>query len=221
MKCDLHIHSFASYDGLIDKEDILSMCRKRNIGTIAISDHNEIFGAIKLQRELPLKVIIGEEITTQKGEITGLFLKRKINPGLTLEETLRQIKAQNGVVYLPHPFDTSTGRKSMGLADALEYIAEIDLVEVFNSRTFFGRYNRMAHEFAQKYKKLAVAGSDAHTPGEIGLAGIEIDDFEGEEDFLEKVKKATIFGKKSSPHVYLITKWVRLRKSFFKPVLLT
>jgi len=193
----------------------LSACRKRNIGTIAITDHNEIFGAIKLQKELPLKVIIGEEIATQKGEITGLFLKRKINPGLTLGETLRQIKSQNGIVYLPHPFDSSTGRKSLGSRDVLEYIKEIDLIKVFNSRTFFNHYNKKAYEFAKKYGKAIAAGSDAHTPGEIGLAGIEIDNFEGKEDFLNKIRKATIFGKKSPPYVYLVTKWVRLRKKFF------
>lgn len=212
MRCDLHIHSFASHDSLINKKEILSVCRKRNIGAIAVTDHNEIYGAIKFQKELPLKIIIGEEITTQKGEIIGLFLERKINPGLTLGETLRQIKDQNGLVYLPHPFDTSTGRRSLGFTDVLEYIEKIDLVEVFNSRTFLNHYNKKAFEFAKKYGKMIVAGSDAHTLGEIGLAGIEIDDFE-EENFLEKVKKATIFGKKSLPHVYLITKWVRFRKT--------
>jgi len=215
MRCDLHIHSFASHDSLISKKEILALCRKRNIGAIAITDHNEIFGAIKLQKELPVKIIIGEEITTQKGEITGLFLKRKIKPGLTLRETLKQIKAQKGIVYLPHPFDTSTGRNSLGLTDVLECIKEIDLVEVFNSRTFLSRYNKKAFEFAKKYEKTMVAGSDAHSPGEIGLAGIKIDNFE-KEDFLEKAKKATIFGKKSPAYVYLITKLVRLRKNSFK-----
>jgi len=216
MRCDLHVHSFASYDCLINKETIITTCKRRNIQTLAITDHNEIFGAFKLQKELPLKVIIGEEITAQEGEIIGLFLKRKIIPGLTLEETLKQIKLQEGIVYLPHPFDSSTGgRKGIRLDSVLKYVDKIDIIEVFNSRTFFSQYNQEALEFALKYKKLVAAGSDAHTPGEIGLAGVEIEDFRGKEDFLKKLKQTVVFGKKSPPYVYLMTKWVRLKKKIF------
>lgn len=210
MKCDLHVHSFASYDSLSNKDQILSACHRNGIKAIAITDHNEIYGATMLQKKLPLKVIVGEEITTESGEIIGLFLKRKINSGLTLKETIREIKRQNGVVYLPHPFDFSTGgRKSIGKKDAIKYIADIDLIEIFNSRTFFESNNKVAKIFAEKYKKFCVSGSDAHTSSEIGLAGIEIENFENKEDFLLKIKKAIPFGRKTFPWVYFITKLVR------------
>lgn len=214
MKSDLHLHSFTSGDSLLTGEGILRGCRQKNIEAVAITDHNEVWGALRLQQDLPLKVVVGEEITTQKGEIIGLFLKKKIQPGLTLPETIKQIREQEGIVYLPHPFDRSTGRKSLKLVDILPLIDQIDLVEAFNSRTFLSFYNRLAFQFAQKYQKPVVAGSDAHTAGEIGSAGIEVDVFQGQDDFMSKVSGASIFGRRASPHVYLASRWARLKKKF-------
>ncbi|MFZ5366167.1 MAG: PHP domain-containing protein [Patescibacteria group bacterium] len=214
MRCDLHIHSFASYDCLIDRKAILDACRKKKIQALAITDHNEIYGAIRLKRELPLKVIVGEEINTKEGEIIGLFLERKIEPGLSLKDTIEQIRLQKGLVYVPHLLDSSTGRRSsLTLKSILSCLGEIDILEVFNSRTFSKEANYQAQKLAFRYQKLMGAGSDAHLSNEIGLAGVEIEDFDDQNDFLKKLKRSTVFGKSSPFYVYLITKLIRFRKS--------
>lgn len=217
MRCDLHVHSYVSYDCLIDGRAILNSCHQRKIQALAITDHNEIYGAVKLKKELPLKIIVGEEIKTKEGEIIGLFLERKIKPGLSLKETIERIRIQKGLVYVPHPLDVSTGkRRSLNLSSILNCLKEIDILEVYNSRTFFRRVDQQAQELASRYQKLAGAGSDAHLPNEIGLAGVEIEDFEERDDFLMKMREATVFGKKSPPHVYLLTKLIRFKKGIIK-----
>ncbi|GAG75610.1 unnamed protein product, partial [marine sediment metagenome] len=76
------------------------------INCIAISDHGTTEGALKIQSLAPFKVIVAEEILTPHGEIMGMLLKETIPSGLSVEQTISQIRAQGGLVCIPHPFDT-------------------------------------------------------------------------------------------------------------------
>ena len=107
LRLDLHCHSEASVDCITPLNAFPARCREQGIDIQAITDHNEIWGAQRL-RELAgddLTVIVGEEVSTSEGEIIGLFLKEKIPKGLSPEETVAEIKAQGGLVLLPHGFD--------------------------------------------------------------------------------------------------------------------
>ena len=79
----------------------------RGLGAIAVTDHNEISGALEAQAKADgIKVIVGEEVkTASQGEVIGLFIDEKIPRGLTLQETIAEIQRQGGLVYVPHPFD--------------------------------------------------------------------------------------------------------------------
>ena len=81
--------------------------RARGLGAIAITDHNEISGALEARAKADgVTVIVGEEVkTAEQGEVIGLFIEEKIPRGLTLAETIAEIKRQGGLVYVPHPFD--------------------------------------------------------------------------------------------------------------------
>ena len=79
-------------------------------GAIAITDHNEISGALaarEVAEEMGgIKVIVAEEVkTAEQGEVIGLFLEEKIPRGMTMAETIAEIRRQGGLVYVPHPFD--------------------------------------------------------------------------------------------------------------------
>ena len=133
--------------------------------------------------------IIGQEILTSAGELIGLFLRDAIPKRLSPEETVAAIKNQGGIVYLEHPYDTT--RRNLS-EEAIERIAtSIDVVEVFNGRST-PELNQRAEELRATLGVPAGAGSDAHTVGEIGKVYVEMEPFDGAQDFLEKLRNGRI-----------------------------
>lgn len=182
-KVDLHFHTIFSSDSLITLQQAIKICRRKRIDCIAVTDHNEINGALRLKKAAPFKVIIGEEIKTKEGDIIGLFLKERIPPYLGMSETINLIKSQKGIAYLPHPH-------KMDKQNILKNISSIDIIEIYNSNYVKTKNYTYAIEIAHKYNKPAAAGSDAHTAFEIGNSYIEISPFEDKDDFLDKLKGA-------------------------------
>ena len=202
IKTDLHIHTIYSGDSDITLEKLARRCVELGFGAIAVTDHGTAEGALKLARKnTPFKVIVGEEIASNEGEIIGLFLKETIPNGLSPEETIKQIRNQGGLVCVPHPFDRY--RSSALQADTLHRIAgDIDIVEVFNARTIPAQNLSLPGKFAQSHKLLKGAGSDSHSIGEVGRAYITIPDFQGPEDFLRAMSRAEIHGRRPNPMIY-------------------
>lgn len=214
LKADLHIHSCYSMDSLTTPEEIVNTCLQKGINCVAITDHGTIAGALKLREIAPFTVIVGEEVLTPSGEIMGLFLTEEIPSGTSLKETLKRIKEQGGLVCLQHPFDSfrfSSAKNGM-VEEALPYL---DLVEVFNSRSLRKGNSRRAELFAQQHHLPAGAGSDAHTPYEIGRAYIEMPEFQGAQDFLKSLKQGKVFGQRTTPLIHIMTTLTRLKKLYF------
>jgi hypothetical protein len=214
IKADLHIHTAYSMDSVSGLEQVIEHCRKIGINCLAIADHNTISGALKMQEIAPFQIIVAEEILTSGGEVIGLFLKKEISAKLPIEETIARIKEQNGLVCIPHPYDTL--RFSAFRNQLLEsIIPQIDIIEVFNARSLFPGGSDKAKLLAQKHNKLASAGSDAHIASEVGRAYVEMPDFNGKDEFLTALAKGKIFGRRSSPAVHFASTWARLKKRFF------
>ncbi len=178
MKIDLHCHSEASADCITPVELFPDRCVNRQIRVQAITDHNEIWGALKLKELVeaegyPITVIVGEEISTTEGEIIGLFLKERIEAGLTPEESVARIKEQGGLVLLPHGFDPLKRLRLRPTARD-RICEEIDIVETFNARISRPRWNRAAVAWAEEFNVLMSAGSDAHTLADVGAAWVEV-----------------------------------------------
>ena len=159
-KVDLHTHSIASHDGGITADQYHRAISSQLLDVIAVTDHNRIDFALDLKQKLGDVIIVGEEIMTSAGEIIGLFLKEVIKPGLTPQETIQQIKAQGGVVYIPHPFETV--RKGIHPAVLDEIVDHIDLIEICNGRAFFQNKSEQAVVWARINARTGVASSDAH-----------------------------------------------------------
>jgi predicted metal-dependent phosphoesterase TrpH len=194
IKIDLHVHSKYSHDGVMSPQEIVRIARKRGLDGIAITDHNTIRGGEEASKYATrdFKVIIGAEMMTEKGEITGLFLSQEIK-SRHFQDVINEIKAQGGMVIVPHPFDEL--RRSAFQITA-EYITFVDAIEGFNSRCVFQRYNDKAVEFAAKYGLPVVGGSDAHYANEIGLGGI----ITHSHDIRKAITQSdlSLFGKRSS-----------------------
>src|SRR5713226_7249000 len=97
IRADLHSHTHFSRDGLTTPEQYAQRSVERGITCAAVSDHNNIDGAIAVRRIASFKVIVSEEIKSTEGEIIGYFLKETIHKGLTPEETVRAIREQGGI----------------------------------------------------------------------------------------------------------------------------
>jgi predicted metal-dependent phosphoesterase TrpH len=213
LKADLHIHTEYSMDCATPLDKIIERCRELGIGCVAIADHGTTEGALKLKAMAPFMVIVAEEILTPDGEIMGMFLKETIPSGLSAAETISRIKAQDGLVCIPHPFDKFRP-SAMGL-DALEKIAEqVDIIEVFNARTLLLNNIKKAMKFADKYSLKKSAGSDAHTLPEVGNAYVEMPEFNGRDDFLEALSRGKICGHGTNPLTHFSSLGNRIRKRF-------
>lgn len=166
-KIDLHTHSIISHDGGITAADYEQILTSGKLDFVAVTDHNETRFARMLQKKLGDKIIIGEEIGTQQGEIIGLFLKETIPGGLPIEEAVAHIKAQGGLVYIPHPYETfRKGVQEEGLQKTKK---EIAIVEVFNGRGRLRGKPMLAAAFANGNKLARAASSDAHGVQGLGI----------------------------------------------------
>lgn len=214
LKADLHIHTEYSLDCSTPLGEIITRCQERGINCIAISDHGTIEGALKMQRIAPFRVIVAEEILTPYGEIMGMFLTEGIPSGLSVEQTISRIRAQNGLVLIPHPFDRfRPSALDNEILRELVTQGQVDALEVFNSRTPLYRSSTKARNFAQKHGLPGTAGSDAHTPYEIGNAYVEMPEFNGRDDFLEALGRGKISGHRTNPLTHINSIWARLRSN--------
>ena len=195
IEVDLHMHTDHSPDCATPVEVLLETARDRGLGAIAITDHNEVSGALEA-REIAagmgdIKVIVAEEVkTAEQGEVIGLFLEEKIPKGLTMAETIAEIRRQGGLVYVPHPFDRF--HSVPDYEHLLDIVEEIDVLEVFNPRVAVTAFNEEAERFARKYRIVPGAGSDSHVAQGLGSVRVRIHDFDGPEEFLEAMRDADI-----------------------------
>lgn len=175
LRLDMHVHTLHSPDCRNALEGILAAMDARGIDRVVISDHNRIEGALRMRELAPQRVLVGEEIRCAEGpEVIGILIEEEIPRGTPIREACARIRAQGGVVYVPHPFDT---RRS-GAGPLLDDIAElVDVVEAHNARTFSAELNRAGEAWATRHGKLLGAGSDAHSLGELGRAYVEVPPF--------------------------------------------
>jgi predicted metal-dependent phosphoesterase TrpH len=212
--CDLHLHTEWSHDCSIPVPELLDHAEAIGLGAIAVTDHNRFGGArtaAELARDRALTVIPGEEVKTDgQGEVIGLFLEKEIPRGLSFADTVAAIKAQGGLVYLPHPFD-----RLHAIPDARtlhRHLADIDVVEAYNARLLREAFNEEALRFARKYDLTMAAGSDAHVLQGIGTGAVRMRAFSGPEEFLVSLSTAEILRRPKSLVYLQSLKWVAQAK---------
>ena len=211
---DLHLHTSWSHDCSIDVDELLDHAEAEGLGAIAVTDHNVLGGALEAverARGRRLVVIPGEEVkTADQGEVIGLFLREEIPRGMSFGETLAAIRAQGGLVYLPHPFDRMHAIPEP--ATIHRHLAEIDVFEVYNARLLFEAYNEEALRFARKYNLRPGAGSDAHVLAGVGTGAVRLRRFSGPEEFLVSLHDAEVLRRPKSLVYLQGLKWVAQAK---------
>ncbi len=194
VRVDLHTHTMWSGDSTTTPDEVERAVGESGLDVLCITDHNAIRGAVELAARLHCRVIVGEELRTHAGEVIGLFLTERVVVGTPPVAAAEQIRAQGGIVYVPHPFDPM--RRNL-VEPALRDLAErglVDAIEVLNAKTSLPSLNARAASFAAAFDLAGGAGSDAHVPDALGAAYVEMPDFDGPVDFLDKLREGRIVG---------------------------
>ncbi len=211
MRIDLHCHTEASHDCRTPLSLIPGRCLERHLNVLAVTDHDQIWGAQELQAlaadQPNLTVIVGEEISTIEGELIGLFLRERIPPGLSPEKTIDAIKEQGGLVLLPHGFDPLKVHRLRPAS--LNRVAErIDIIEAYNARISRPSWNRAASTWAREHDRPESAGSDAHILSRVGDAWVETSErpIRSPEDLLLALREGHIGGNWTHPVLAFVQK---------------
>lgn len=168
MKIDFHTHTHHSFDSNMKPAAIIKIAKERGLDGIVICDHNTIKGGIEtfeINKDENFTVIVGAEMATDAGDVTGLFLTKEIK-SKKFSEVADEIKNQGGLVLLNHPYKAH----DLSKVD----FSKVDLIEGYNSR-LNESLNQKAVELAAKYSIPVVAGSDAHLYREIANCHTVID----------------------------------------------
>jgi len=216
LRLEFHCHTIYSKDSLVRLENLLKTCEKKSIDRIVISDHNTTRGAFEAQKLDPQRVIIGEEILTQKGELLAAYMKEEIPAGLTPFETIKHLRDQGAFISVSHPFDKLRSGHWQ-VEDLLEIAPLVDAIEVFNARCMSPDFNRLATEFARRHDLAGTVGSDAHAAFELGRAAMLLPDFNDAKSLKAILPQAIYETRLSSPFVRFTSRYAVLYKEIFNP----
>jgi predicted metal-dependent phosphoesterase TrpH len=211
VRVEFHAHSRYSKDSLLNLQTIVETCRRKKIDRIVITDHNTIEGALRAREIDPERVIVGEEIMTQQGELLAFFVKEEIPPGLSPQETIAELRAQGAFIGVSHPFDRfRSGHWEMEHLDPIT--PHVDALEIFNARCIWPGFNWQAQKYARRHDKLGLVGSDAHTALELGKATLRLPDFHNAIELKESLTGAKPEVSLSAPWIHFSSRYAVWRK---------
>lgn len=238
---DMHVHSRYS-DGVNKIKRIIDRAKKLRIG-IAVTDHNEIRGAIEAHKSGKVLVIPGIETSSCEG-IHALFyfyaikdlksfyksvvLPNKIKKDFFLKISIKDIvKASSKfrcIMAIAHPYApgwTAMLNKIHSKIVNKKLISSFHAVEVLSACNLRKR-NLRALDLAEKLKKPITAGSDAHTLREIGKAVTYVKKEQGLNGFLNSILNNANFvvGKERKFLPNAASQTLKVRKHLRKPYVL-
>ena len=210
-KADLHFHTWHSIDSLISPKSAVDMAVAKGIRVLGITDHDTIEGAkvaktYAEKNNLPVEIIIGEEIYSNGGHIVGLFLKERVESFQSLEDTLKQLQAQGAMIIIPHvtfeedPLGEYIYRYRVSYTDLInrpELLAMIDGVEVENFQLIEPDFPNKATFINENFlQKARIGSSDCHIKMNFGHS-YTLFDGQTAEDFRRAVEKRETRAKSS------------------------
>jgi hypothetical protein len=205
---EFHCHTNASPDSLMTPKDLLAACRQRGIDRVVVTDHWSIDGALAAQGLDPQRVIVGEEVLTDRGELLAAFVSEVIPRRTPFREAIRRLRDQGAYISVSHPFDPKRG---IWTKDELQELAGlVDAFETFNGRIIFSGFNKAAAQFAKRNRLAGTAGSDAHSAAEVGRATMRLPDFADADGLRSVIGQAEFRVQSSGPWVRLASRWAKM-----------
>jgi len=172
-KADLHLHTDRT-DGFFPPEEVVLRAAEKGLDVIAVTDHDLIKPAYEarefaLKKKLPIEVVIGEEVTTNEGEVIGLYIKKRVRPLENIFKVAENIKRQGGLVIMPHP-----GRLLLGFGSSLKTIEKlfqnnlVDGIEIYNFWDYGFRLASKRKAKNRQWQLANIGASDSHHIKTIG-----------------------------------------------------
>lgn len=215
---DLHIHTIYSYDGTASVQAVLTRARQAGLDVIAITDHDEIAGALKALELAPkygVEVIPASEVTTAEGDLLALNITEKIQRDRPLIETVLRVGELGGFCIAPHPMAGGFGMKSLSAYSILKALRNPDVarlligIETYNATALDRLSNHYARILAEPLDIAQTASSDAHVVEAIGLGATEFDGHTAQ-DLIDALHKGTVRIRKQKEwnSVRILGSWV-------------
>lgn len=209
-RIDMHCHTNASGDCSMEPARLLAVARERGLQRLCITDHNSVRAGLELAARAPELVVPGIELLTTRGELLAYFVTAEVPARLKPLRAIELLRAQGAVISVSHPFDHKRGAR-WSAADLAQILPHVDALETFNARCVTRGMNPLATLAAFDAGLPATAGSDAHSYGEVGIAGLLLPDFSNAHELCTALRSAQIFGRRSSVAVHLSSSWAALR----------
>ena len=175
-RADLHMHTTFS-DGWPSPRHLVEHAASVGLSVIAVTDHDTIEGALRAAEHASgrrgFEVVIGEEVSSRDGHIVGLFLERRIRPGMSAAATVHAIHEQGGLAVAVHPFWRTQRRVRGGVVHGVGWLAaelDFDAIEVENATPGFYFFNQLARRLNLGLGAAELGGSDAHILDAVGRA---------------------------------------------------
>jgi predicted metal-dependent phosphoesterase TrpH len=211
LRVEFHCHTLYSKDSLTSLDVLLETCRKKGIDRVVVTDHNRITGALRAQEMDPERVIVGEEIMTQKGELLAAYVREEVPKGLPPLEAIQRLREQGAFISVSHPYDYQRGG-AWKENDLLEIAPLVDAIETFNARCLEAHTNELAAAFAREHNLPGTAGSDAHASFELGAANLLVPAFDGPESLKAALWQAKPLARLSPAWVHFWSTYCKLYK---------
>ena len=174
-RADIHMHTNLG-DGWASPARVVAEATRLNLPVIAITDHDHVEGAKRVQELIyqqnsSLQMITGVEVSTRQGHLLGLFVTKAPKSMRSVEESIENIKDQGGLVIVPHPLGRLVPSLSRAKIDALlEKGYEIDGIEMYNPSPANASMRPVVRDANQQWGLAETGGSDAHFWQHIGSA---------------------------------------------------
>lgn len=211
LRVEFHCHTVYSKDCLTKPKALVEACQRKGLDRVVVTDHNTIAGGLAAQVLDPLRVIVGEEIMTTKGELLAAFVSSEVPAGLSPQQSIEMLRRQDAFISVSHPFD-SFRKGAWAPEDLLEITPLVDAIEVFNSRCMLASANRLALDFARRQDVAGTVGSDAHTVLELGRSVLIVEPFADALGLRQVIRRAAWHTRASAPWIHLTSRYARFRK---------
>lgn len=180
------------FDCGITIEDQLQAALGKEIDVLFVTNHNTLEGYEQLleyknshKKFDRIRIYPAEEITIDtQGHVLAYGLHEEIRPGMTLEETLDEIRRQAGISCAAHPFAVTNGMR--------EKAAMCDMMESFNSNNVDRFSNVIAERLAKEHGMTTIAGSDSHVVSTIAKCVNLIDSENNLDDIVQVMNKGRV-----------------------------
>jgi len=199
LRVETHCHNvFSNHNNYLSRlpfdcgvtlEEQLENAALQKIDVMFVTNHNTLDGYSQIleykqnhEKYQNLRIYPAEEITiNNKGHVLAYGIENEIRPGMTLDETLDEIRKQNGISCAAHPFAVSNGIR--------EEARKCDMIESFNSNNIDIFSNLIAERFTKQNKLKSIVGSDSHVKSTIGRSINTVESEDNIDSILESLAK--------------------------------